>query len=201
MQNINLNHIVQGMNQHRVILNKTFLIKKCPGIFAFFTPFLNKTDFCERFTVLFKPKMILHKIVLKKLVLELKMGTNSKTGFLGSWPILRVKVDNKNYNYHFIKHDEDNNSNLNFLKSKLKNRSSFYIKTLDRFQDNVRLADFMKKKVRGFSNLMKIEICWRLIFEILIIHNPFLGSCAKFIPIGSAVLTFIGYKLADRQTD
>ncbi len=73
----------------------------------------------ERFTVLFKPKMILHKIVLKKLVLELKIGTNSKTGFLGSRPILRVKVDTKNYNYHFIKHDEDNNSNLNFLKSKL----------------------------------------------------------------------------------
>ena len=57
--------------------------------------------------------MILHKIVLKKLVLELKRGTNSKTGVLGSRPILRVKVDNENYNHHFIKHL------LNFLKLKL----------------------------------------------------------------------------------
>jgi len=27
-----------------------------------------------------------------------------------TWPISRVKVDNKNYNKHFIKHDKDNNS-------------------------------------------------------------------------------------------
>ena len=31
-------------------------------------------------------------------------------GFLGSRPISRVKVDNTNYNQHFIKHDDDNNS-------------------------------------------------------------------------------------------
>ena len=40
------------------------------------------------------------------------MGTNKNTGDLGSRPILRVKVDNKNYNknykQHFIKHHKDN---------------------------------------------------------------------------------------------
>ena len=45
------------------------------------------------------------------------------------------------------------------------------------------------------KNLMKIELCWRNIFVILIIIKPSLG------PIGSAVLTFIGYKQTDRQTE
>ena len=31
------------------------------------------------------------------------------------------------------------------------------------------------KKFREFSNLMKIEFCWRQIFEILIIHKPSWG--------------------------
>ena len=41
------------------------------------------------------------------LTLCVKMSTNWKTGFLGSRPISRVKVDSKNYNQHFIKHDVD----------------------------------------------------------------------------------------------
>ena len=45
----------------------------------------------------------------------LEMGTNRKTGFLGSLS-KRVKVDSKDYNQHFIKHDEDNKL---FFKSKL----------------------------------------------------------------------------------
>jgi len=47
-----------------------------------------------------------------------------------------------------------------------------------------------------FKNLMKIEFWWRQIFNISIIHKPTLGS-----PIGSALLTFIGYKQTDKQTD
>ena len=46
---------------------------------------------------------------------------------------------------------------------------------------------------------MKIEFSWRQIFEILIIYKPILRTliCSPtqhFGPIGSAVLTFIGYK-------
>ena len=41
--------------------------------------------------------------------------------------------------------------------------------------------------------------------EILFIHKPFLGSMRGLIqnlgPIGSAVLSFIGYKHTDTQTD
>ena len=51
----------------------------------------------------------------------------------------------------------------------------------------------------SIQNLMTIEFCWRLIFEILVIHKPSLG------PIGSAVLTFFEYKQTDKhhnkQTD
>ena len=45
---------------------------------------------------------IKEKILLN--FMSLKMGTNLKTGVLGSWPILRVKDDSKNQNQHFIKH-------------------------------------------------------------------------------------------------
>ena len=66
------------------------------------------------------------------------MGTNWKNGVLRSRPILKVKVDSKNYNQNFIKHDKDNNSLFKtiFLNQNFK-RSSFHIKTFDRFQDNV----------------------------------------------------------------
>ena len=71
------------------------------------------------------------------------MGTNWKTAVLGSRPISRVKVDSKNYYQHFIKHDEDNNSKSKTVSwNQNYKRSSFYIKTLDRFQDNVRLSIF-----------------------------------------------------------
>ena len=37
---------------------------------------------------------------------------------------------------------------------------------------------FLKKlNFVDFLNLMKIEFCWKLIFEILIIFKPSLGSC------------------------
>ena len=56
---------------------------------------------------------------------------------------IRVKVYSKNYNQHLVKHDDCNNShfktifwNQNYIMS------SFYIKTLDRFQDNVRFFIF-----------------------------------------------------------
>ena len=52
---------------------------------------------------------------------------------------------------------------------------------------------------------MTIEFWWRQIFEILIFHKPSLGSLdvpQKIVgPIGSAVLTFIGYKQTDRHQD
>ena len=48
---------------------------------------------------------------------------------------------------------------------------------------------------------MKIEFWWRQIFKILIIHKPGVPRCPtkNLVPIGSAVLTFIGYKQTDRQ--
>ena len=44
---------------------------------------------------------------------------------------------------------------------------------------------FYKEHFVDFEHLMKIEICWGLIFEILIIHKPSLGPCEvsqKFDP-------------------
>ena len=72
-----------------------------------------------------------------------------------------------------------------------------------------------KTKIRGLhkniswifkflKNLLKIEFCWRQIFEILYIHKPSLGSREvpqNQGPIDSAVLTFIGYKHTVRQTE
>ena len=62
-----------------------------------------------------------------------------------------------------------------------------------------------RHKIRGFSKFLKIEFWWRQIFEHLIIHKPFHGvrrdPTKKLGPIGSAVLTFIGYKQTDTQTD
>ena len=46
---------------------------------------------------------------------------------------------------------------------------------------------------------MKIEFWWRESFEILIIHKPSLFQ--NLGPIGSAVLTFIGYKQTNRQAN
>ena len=75
---------------------------------------------------------------------ECLMGTNWKTRFLGSRPISRLKVKSKNYNQHFIKHDEDYKSihNLKLVLNQNYNRNSFYIKSLDRLQDNVRFSIF-----------------------------------------------------------
>jgi len=58
------------------------------------------------------------------------------------------------------------------------------------------------KKNRGFSKFIENKIFWRLVFEILIIQNlhyEHVRSHTKFGPIGSAVLTFIGYKHANKQ--
>ena len=46
-----------------------------------------------------------------------------------------------------------------------------------------KFADFIKKIV-DFQNSIKIQFCWRLFFEILIIHNPSLGSCEAPQKIG-----------------
>ena len=64
--------------------------------------------------------------------------------------------------------------------------------------------EFIKKKVRGFSNLMKIEFCWRLIFLILIWTFPGVMwvPTHNLGPIRSAVLTFIDTnKQTNTQTD
>ena len=52
--------------------------------------------------------------------------TNCKTGFLGSRPTSRVKVDDKNYSQHFIKHDEDNDSQSKTF-SKIKIIKEFFL--------------------------------------------------------------------------
>jgi len=64
---------------------------------------------------------------------------------LGFWVPVHIesKTDGKNYSQHFIKHDEDNNSQLKTIFwNRIYKRSYFYIKTLDRFQDNVRFSIF-----------------------------------------------------------
>ena len=52
---------------------------------------------------------------------------------------------------------------------------------------------------------MTIEFCWRLIFEILIIHKPFMGSCEVphkiWVRSFQLFLVFIGYKQTNKQTD
>ena len=60
----------------------------------------------------------------------------------------------------------------------------------------VNMIFLFKKRFADFINNNKNS------FEILIIHKPFLGShevIQNLGPIGSAVLTFIGYKQTDRQ--
>ena len=55
------------------------------------------------------------------------------------------------------------------------------------------------KKFRGFSKINENKI-----FEILVIHIPSLGSgdpTQTLFPIGLAVLTFIGNKQTNRETD
>ena len=56
-------------------------------------------------------------------------------------------------------------------------------------------ADFMQKNCRRFSKFDGTEFCWRLVFGILIIHKPSLGTYKvphKFLaPMGSAVFTFL----------
>ena len=44
------------------------------------------------------------------LTLSVRNGHKLKTEFLGSQPISKVKVEFKSYNQHYIKHDEDKNS-------------------------------------------------------------------------------------------
>ena len=52
---------------------------------------------------------------------------------------------------------------------------------------------------------MTIEFCWRLIFEILIIHKPFMGLCEVphkiWVRSFQLFLVFIGYKQTNKQTD
>ena len=70
-------------------------------------------------------------------------------------------------------------------------------------QNKKQLVDF-NKKFRGFSEFSKIKFCWRQIFKILIIHKPLSFPRATWGPtqnlglIGSAVLTFFGYKQTDK---
>ena len=76
--------------------------------------------------------------------------------------------------------------------------TQFNIFSLHTKSSRISWKDFL-----GFQNLMKIVFCLMLIVKILIIHKsslqgmwgPNLGS------IGSAVLTFIGYKHTGKQTD
>ena len=51
--------------------------------------------------------------------------------------------------------------------------NSFYLHRLKNKRGQ-KFADFIKNV--DFQNKMKIGLCWRLIFEILIIQKPTLGS-------------------------
>ena len=69
--------------------------------------------------------------------------------------------------------------------------------------NNKKVRRFIKK-ILDFQNLIKIEFCWRLIFEILTVHKTFLGSCEvpnKIILVQS-VQQFDVYRIqTDRKTD
>ena len=58
---------------------------------------------------------------------------------------------------------------------------------------------------QNFKKFNEGRILMKTIFKISIIHKPSLGSLdlsqKNLGPIGSAVLTFIGYKQTDRQTN
>ena len=69
---------------------------------------------------------------------------------------------------------------------------------------NKNFKDFIKNSFVDFQNFLKIEFCYKQIFENSIIHNPSVGSrevpSKNLGPIGSAVLAFLGYKQTDKQT-
>ena len=94
------------------------------------------------------------------------------------------KTKIKDFNMDFSLFSPKNLANL--IKTKKKVRESY-------------------QKIVDFQNLMKIEFCQRLFFAILTIHNLPWGHVRShkknLCPIGSAVLTFIGYKQTDRHHD
>ena len=94
------------------------------------------------------------------------MGTNRKTGVLRSRHILRVKVDNKNFNQHFIKHDKDNNSEFKtiFLFKNLKG-VLFILKPLTVFKTMFSDSEFnpqFKTKL-SFHNLQTKSVKVKII--------------------------------------
>ena len=72
--------------------------------------------------------MVTIKLIQGTLVPKLTLDPSLKL----SVKVSTIKVDNKNYDQHFIKHDEDNNSQFKLFKNQNYNRSSFYINSLDR---------------------------------------------------------------------
>ena len=108
--------------------------------------------------------------------------------FLGIWKGLREKLQNHRKCLSGPTQPFLNVLNLINNKSCL---TQFNIFSLHTKSSRISWKDFL-----GFQNLMKIVFCLMLIVKILIIHKsslqgmwgPNLGS------IGSAVLTFIGYK-------
>ena len=76
------------------------------------------------------------------------------------------------------------------------NCEHFLVVQIVRQKQTKKFADL--KKIRGFSKFHENRI-----FEILILYKPSLGLCLtkNLCPICSAVLSFIGHKQTNKQTD
>ena len=134
---------------------------------------------CEEFKKIqgtLVPKLILGPF----LTLGVRNGHKLKDWVFGSRSISRVKVENKNYNQHFIKHDEDNNYQFKTFLNQNYNRSSFYNKALDCFQDNIRFPIF--------ENILNLKHC--RVFEKKKHFSRF-----EYNPQFKTKLTFITYKI------
>ena len=123
----------RSANQRPVNLkfNERTLIGRNPvGIFKKRRKEHNRNNIKCNKNFIFYVKHVSYTIIQGTLVLKLtvKMGANWKTRFFRNLAHIGVKVDYKNYNQHFSKHDEDNNSQ--FSESKIRNEVLFKLKPL-----------------------------------------------------------------------
>ena len=79
------------------------------------------------------------------------------------------------------------------------NYEQFLLVYIVKQKQTKKFAD-LKKNIVDFQNLMPIEFCWRLIFEILITHKPSLGSFEVPYKIQPLYQTFMRHKQTNWQT-
>jgi len=73
-------------------------------------------------------------------------------------------------------------------------------KTYVNKNDDLFFTSLYSGRIVNFQNLMKIKFCWRLIFEILIIHKPW-GHVRSPKKFGPDRFSRFDYKHVNKQTD